>query len=80
MQPLNGKMMFMDFPFRRPIYFVLSLSNGDEVTVSESEYRNTSVGESIRYDHEVWEIIDYVFAGIILAIVIGLIVLVMSVA
>ncbi len=78
LQPLNGKMMFMDFPVRRPVYYVLTLSSGDEINVTKEEYIETSVGDSIQYDHQIWETNDYIVAAVITVLVIGAILLFFS--
>jgi hypothetical protein len=78
LQPLNGKLMFMDFPVRRPIYYTLYLENGDSLDVSASQYNKYHVGELMSYDHDIWETPDYVVLGLALlavVVVIGLLII-----
>ncbi len=47
MQPMNGKMMMFDFPFKRPICYQLHLAEGCTIDVSKTKYYSTAIGDTI---------------------------------
>lgn len=72
-QPMNGKYMFLDFPFKRPILYRIQLEEGCAADVSSSYYHSLRVGDSATID--CMEGRDYVliaaFVLVILTVIIG---------
>jgi hypothetical protein len=79
-QPLNGKMMYMDFPFKRPVYYKVELENGDTLEVSVSDYGDYRIGERVSYCKEIWETEDYLFLTVIIILVILYVAFLISIA
>lgn len=67
LQPLNGKYMWMDFPFKRPTLYNFQLAEGCHVEVSLSTYNQYNVGD--QFTTECMEFSDYVLMLGIVALV-----------
>ncbi len=66
LQPMNGKYMAFDFPFRRPILYRIQLEQGCEVDVSQSYYDSVRIGDMVTV--ECMELIDYTIVVVITAL------------
>lgn len=72
-QPLNGNMMFMDFPFKRPTLYNFKLAEGCDVQVSQETYHRYGIGDS--YTAECLELSEQLLlVGVLVATVVIVIV------
>ena len=72
LQISNGKMMFFDFPFKRPTVYNFQLADGCCFEVSEETYHQHRVGDW--YTIEYMELSDYLwlFGAIVLTVLVVL--------
>lgn len=75
LQPLNGKYMHMDFPFKRPILYNFQFDYGDSIQVDLNTFNSYEVGSVYQYwkDREL-EAIGAILALVFVIVIIGFLV------